>query len=233
VLAGGLNALRAQEPDRAAAGLSPPPAATEAEPHRAESVGAKTGLKIFERETAGAPESTADEPLEFLAEDATDWLGALAQLWNDWREADEEGQSSFANRDGRRLFMSRAFIRQHDTDRSGDLSCDEIPTSMENAFVHLDADHDGSLTRTEVRRHSRIARRPSSLPVESVYAWTMRANAGQMKKESLQEAYSQLRELDNDQDGKLDDNAFVAEDPKPGRPTPRQTASRGLFGRRR
>jgi len=129
--------------------------------------------------------------------------------------------------------MNRAFVRQHDADKNGDLSHDEIPASMENAFAHLDADHDGSLTRAEIRRHSRLARRPSSLPVESVYDWALRTSAGQMKKESLQEAYSQLRELDSDQDGKIDDNAVAKEDSKPERPSARQTASRGLFGRRR
>jgi Ca2+-binding EF-hand superfamily protein len=129
------------------------------------------------------------------------------------------------------LFASRSFIREHDADKSGQVSCAEAPPDFEEAFVHWDADQDGQLSRAEVRRHARLARRPSAEPVETVYAWMMQADSGRMKKESLQQAYDQLQRLDQNADGAIDESALASK-PEPGA-TDRRTASRGLFGRRR
>jgi len=150
----GRIAAKAQESDQPTAKQAPQAATAEDEPQRAESVGAKTGLKIFGREKAeSSPDAAASTaPSLTLDDDAVDWLGALGQLWNDWRAGTDGQKSAVASRDGRRPFMSRAFVRQHDADKNGDLSHDEIPASMENAFAHLDADHDGSLTRAEIRQ---------------------------------------------------------------------------------
>jgi hypothetical protein len=201
---------------------------------RAESFGEKTGLRIFEREKpqedSPAP-AAPEQPIATLTEEAQDWLGALASLWKQWQESDTGREFKWRSAERRGLFASRSFIREHDADKSGQVSCAEAPPDFEEAFVHWDADHDGQLSRAEVRRHARLARRPSAEPVETVYAWMMQADSGRMKKESLQQAYDQLQRLDQNADGAIDESALASK-PEPNA-TDRRTASRGLFGRRR
>jgi hypothetical protein len=201
---------------------------------RHESYGAKTGLRIFERDNPKDTASTSlpsEQPIANLTEEAQDWVGALAGLWKQWQEGELGRDSKSRGGENRRFFVSRAFIRQHDADRSGELSCDEAPENLEEALARMDTDHDGQLSRAELRRHLRVARRPSAEPAETVSVWMLQTDSGRMKKESLQQAYAQLRHLDQNDDGKIDEGA-PASKAEP-RLNVRQTASRGLFGRRR
>lgn len=235
-----LTVAHGQEADPSAAEASAaPPASVEEQvkqPERAESIGAKTGLRIFEREKppGEVPNTPPNDPIAELTEETQDWLGALAALWKEWSESEAGREFRTRRMENRGMFATRAFVRQHDADRSGELSCDEVPESIQDGFVRVDADHDGQLTRGEVRRHARQARRASADPVDSVVLWTMRADAGRMTKESLQQAYDQFRQLDKDQDGQIDEDAVTTTPTEASaRPSSRQTASRGLFGRRR
>lgn len=205
------------------------------EPARTESYGQKTGLRIFDRdkpESKPGDAAATDESMAASTEEAPDWLGALSALWKEWTESDAAREFASRRANNRTWFVNRAFIQQHDADRSRDLTCDEAPQGLQEAFDHLDGDHDGVLTRAELRRHMRLARR-SGAPVESVYGWMIRTDAGRMKKESLQQAYDQLQQLDGNHDGKIDDSVTKKAPASETRPNARQTAFRGWFGRRR
>jgi Ca2+-binding EF-hand superfamily protein len=91
----------------------------------------------------------------------------------------------------------------HDKNKDGFLTPDELPPGMRARFHHADANKDGKLSREEVERallHLLPQRRPSDLMYTLIEMTAHDESAG----EELQRAYDILRSADRNKDGKLD-----------------------------
>lgn len=101
---------------------------------------------------------------------------------------------------------ARSFITRYDQDDDGYVSRTELPRDMRQEFSKLDRDGDGFLGRKELEQHAQMAQRRGATPVEVLYLWVIDANDGKMDFNQIQDAYSELRKIDKDNNGQITRN---------------------------
>jgi len=101
------------------------------------------------------------------------------------------------------LFDVDTFLKEHDADKDGHLSKDELPARFRHNFDKLDTNKDGKLSREELQQgvaHLQPRRRPSDL----MFILVETSDCDECCAEELQTAYDFLRKLDANKDGKID-----------------------------
>jgi Ca2+-binding EF-hand superfamily protein len=120
------------------------------------------------------------------------------------QKAAQPGQPGQANHGPR--FYADHFIKDHDTNKDGKLSKEELPQQMQAGFAELDANKDGFVTKDELEKHAaRLAhQRPEA--VEVIY-WVIDVPEQQpLNSQEIQRAYDALRKIDKNNDGKISDD---------------------------
>jgi len=110
--------------------------------------------------------------------------------------------------DGPRFDAAR-FLKDHDTNKDGKLSKDELPAAAQSDFAQLDTNKDGFISQDELQQHAdRMARQRPEL-IEIFY-YAIDIPEGPPTTQELQAAYDQLRKLDKNKDGKIDESEVKA-----------------------
>jgi Ca2+-binding EF-hand superfamily protein len=115
--------------------------------------------------------------------------------------AGQPGQPGQANNAPQ--FQVEQFIKDHDTNKDGKLSKDELPQQMQAGFADIDTNKDGFITADELRRHADglAHRRPE---VVEVLYWVIDVpEQHALSAQELQGAYDALRKIDKNGDGKI------------------------------
>jgi len=101
-----------------------------------------------------------------------------------------------------RLFDADEFIQDHDSNKDGVLSKDELPERFRHNFEKLDANKDGKISKEELEKgfhHLQARRRPSDF----VFVLVEMSDCDECCAEELQVVYDFLRKLDKDGNGKI------------------------------
>jgi Ca2+-binding EF-hand superfamily protein len=100
------------------------------------------------------------------------------------------------------------FIKDHDKNGDGKLSKDELPASAQDEFSKMDTNQDGFVTADELQKHAHamMNRRPELV---EIVLYSIDVEEPMTTKE-LQTAYDQLRKLDKNHDGKIDETEVKA-----------------------
>jgi len=107
-------------------------------------------------------------------------------------------------------FDAARFLKDHDTNKDGKLSKDELPAAAQREFDQLDTNKDGFISLEELEQHAaRMARQRPQL-VEVVYYTIDIPEEHAPTVQELQAAYDQLRKLDKNKDGKIDESELKA-----------------------
>jgi len=102
-------------------------------------------------------------------------------------------------------FDAARFVKDHDKNGDGKLSKDELPQQAQQEFTQIDTNKDGALTAEELQQHAdRMARQRPQLVEILWYAVDIPEEPATTHE--LQTAYDQLRKLDKNGDGKIDEN---------------------------
>jgi len=101
-------------------------------------------------------------------------------------------------------FDAARFIRDHDLNHDGKLSKDELPAGARDEFALIDANKDGFITQDELQQYTDHAARQRPQLVE-VVLMTVDVPEEPLNTQELQAAYDQLRQIDKNHDGKIDD----------------------------
>jgi len=110
-----------------------------------------------------------------------------------------------ANAQNTPRFDAARFLKDHDKNGDGKLSKDELPAVAQKEFEHIDANKDGFITQDELQQHAdRMARQRPQL-VEVVF-YSIDFSDEPVSVQELQTAYDQLRKLDKNNDGKIDES---------------------------
>lgn len=106
-------------------------------------------------------------------------------------------------------FDAARFLKDHDTNKDGKLSKDELPAAAQDDFARIDANKDGFVTRDELQQQAdRMAHQRPQLLEIVWYAIDIPEEPATTQE--LQAAYDQLRKLDKNNDGKIDDGEVRA-----------------------
>lgn len=102
-------------------------------------------------------------------------------------------------------FDAARFVKDHDRNNDAKLSKDELPGTVQDDFTDLDANKDGAVTEAELRQHADKTARQRPHLVEVIW-YTIDVPEEPITPRELQAAYDQLRKLDKNSDGKIDDS---------------------------
>jgi Ca2+-binding EF-hand superfamily protein len=126
------------------------------------------------------------------ADDKNNQTGQGAQ------RAGQPGQANHAPR-----FDADQFIKDHDANKDGKLSKEELPQQMQAGFSDIDSNKDGFVTPDELRQHADglAHRRPD---VVEVLYWVIDVpEQHALSAQEVQSAYDALRKIDKNNDGKI------------------------------
>lgn len=128
-----------------------------------------------------------------------EWFADLVDMRDDAPSDNSQVNDQKASRTQHSL---NRFISRYDANKDGTVSRDELPAGMREGFHQIDRDNNGQLTTEEVRQH---AHRQNLLrtPVVVTYVWLLDTNEGRARLKDLQEAYSTLKQIDQDSDGQI------------------------------
>jgi len=102
-------------------------------------------------------------------------------------------------------FDASRFLKDHDKNGDGKLSKDELPASAQKEFDQIDTNKDGFITQDELQQHAAKMAKLRPQLVEVVY-YTIDFHEEPATLQELQTAYDELRKMDKNSDGKLDDS---------------------------
>jgi len=137
-------------------------------------------------------------------------LGVLGFVAVMFAQADNPTPATGKNQAGNTTpqFDAARFIKDHDKNKDGKLSKDELPTAAQKEFEQIDTNKDGSISQEELQKHAaQLAQQRPQL--EEVIFYTVDIEEPLTTKE-LQGAYDMLRKLDKNSDGKIDDSEVKA-----------------------
>lgn len=125
------------------------------------------------------------------------------------RDTEKQGKSQ--QKQGQQEGRSEAFygledfIKDHDQNGDGAIQRDELTPRLREDFASLDRNEDGKLDKDELARHGRRMMERDRQG-HTVYIWIWRARQDRLTRQDLQDAYSLLRQVDGDNDGKISDD---------------------------
>jgi len=140
---------------------------------------------------------------------------AAAQSQQPARQTQQPGEDVPASADKNRSDLSQdrnaprfdaaRFIKDHDKNGDGKLSKEEMPATAQSEFAQIDTNKDGFITKDELQQHAtRMAQQRPQL-VEVIF-YTIDFPEEPVTMQELQTAYDQLRKLDKNNDGKIDES---------------------------
>jgi Ca2+-binding EF-hand superfamily protein len=94
------------------------------------------------------------------------------------------------------------FFDEHDKNKKGFLTKDDLPQRLRHAFERIDTNKDGKISREELRHgfpHLQPRRRPSDV----AFVLAEMSDVDEQTVAELQRMYDLLRKLDRDKDGKI------------------------------
>ena len=101
-------------------------------------------------------------------------------------------------------FNAERFLKDHDTNKDGKLSKDELPPGLRDSFAEMDTNKDGFVTKDELQAYAdRMANQPPQIIEIVYYSIDVPEPEADTLKE-LQQTYDVLRKLDVNKDGKID-----------------------------
>jgi len=106
-------------------------------------------------------------------------------------------------------FNVDAFLRDHDKNKDGYLTRDELPADLRPRFSQLDTNKDGKISREELQKgilHLQPRRRASDL----VFVLIEMSDCDADCQGEVQRAYDILRKLDTNKNGKIDPHELKA-----------------------
>jgi len=106
-------------------------------------------------------------------------------------------------------FDVERFLEEHDRDKDGRLTREELPPRLRHAFDKLDADKDGKLSREELLRGIAFLQ-PRRRPSDVVFVVIEMSDCDDGCVEEVQRMYDVLRQLDRNKDGKIDPDELAA-----------------------
>jgi Ca2+-binding EF-hand superfamily protein len=106
-------------------------------------------------------------------------------------------------------FDAARFLKDHDKNKDGKLSKDELPMVTEKEFNEIDSNHDGFITQQELQNHADLMARQRPQLVE-VILYAIDVPEEPLNINEVQAAYDELRKLDKNHDGKIDENELKA-----------------------
>lgn len=106
-------------------------------------------------------------------------------------------------------FDAARFLKDHDKNKDGKLSKDELPSAATKDFDKIDTNKDGAITPDELQKHAETmaSQRPQLLEIVW-YAVDLAPEP--LTTQEVQEAYEQLRKIDKNNDGKIDESELKA-----------------------
>lgn len=124
------------------------------------------------------------------------------------KQGHNEGAPGGAGQNAPR-FDAQRFIKDHDKNGDGKLSKDELPQAAQQDFAQIDSNKDGFISADELRQHAdRMAQQRPQLVEVIWYAIDVPEDQPTVKE--LQSAYDELRKLDKNKDGKIDEGEVKA-----------------------
>lgn len=100
-------------------------------------------------------------------------------------------------------FDAARFIKDHDKNNDGKLSKDELPAAAQNDFTTIDANKDGFISRDELQKHAEAMANAQPRLVEAVW-YAVDLAPEPLTTDELQDAYDQLRQIDKNNNGKIE-----------------------------
>lgn len=134
-------------------------------------------------------------------------VGGLAQAQEN--KVEPKSDPLKIEKTGKPLIDTAAFLRDHDRNKDGALTKDEMPEWLLYNFARLDANKDGRVTQDELDRgvaYLQQRRRPSDV----VFVLIEMSDCDDGCSDEIQRVYSLLFRMDKNQDGKLDDEEIKA-----------------------
>jgi len=107
-------------------------------------------------------------------------------------------------------FDAQRFLKDHDTNKDGKLSKDELPAAMQAGLAEIDANKDGQISAEELQQHAARMAQQRPEVVEILYYVIDVPEQEPASVQELQQAYDVLRKLDKNNDGKIDPEAVTA-----------------------
>lgn len=119
----------------------------------------------------------------------------------------QNNQKNQPNQNAPRFDAAR-FIKDHDKNGDGKLSKDELPPWLQDDFSKIDTNGDGFISADELQKYAdkRAHSRPELVEIV-LYAVDIEEP---LSLKELQAAYDQLRKLDTNHDGKIDESELKA-----------------------
>jgi Ca2+-binding EF-hand superfamily protein len=122
---------------------------------------------------------------------------------------DNKNQPDLSGQRNAPRFDADRFIKDHDKNGDGKLSKDELPKSAQDDFAQIDTNKDGSITKDELQQHASLMARQRPQLVEVIF-YSIDFPEERVTTKELQTAYDELRKLDKNMDGKIDDSEIKA-----------------------
>jgi Ca2+-binding EF-hand superfamily protein len=126
--------------------------------------------------------------------------------------ASAQTKSTTGDQPGKTLqprFDSARFLKDHDKNSDGKLSKDELPAAAQKDFERLDANKDGFISQDELQKHAETMSHQRPELVE-IFFYAIDIPEEPATTQELQAAYDQLRKLDKNHDGKIDEGEVKA-----------------------
>src|SRR4051812_31279649 len=106
-------------------------------------------------------------------------------------------------------FDAAEFLKDHDRDKDGYLSRDELPKRFRHNFDRIDANKDGKLSVQELQKGEAYLQ-PRRRPSDVVLILVEMSDADEDCAEEVQRVYELVRQLDRNKDGKIDTDELRA-----------------------
>lgn len=113
---------------------------------------------------------------------------------NDNDRADQSDQSRFD---------AARFLKDHDKNNDGKLSKDELPSAAADDLKMIDRNKDSFITQDELQQHAETMANQRPQLLEIVW-YTVDLAPEPLTAQELQDAYDELRKIDKDKNGKID-----------------------------
>jgi len=106
-------------------------------------------------------------------------------------------------------FDAARFLKDHDKNNDGKLSKDELPAGAQKDFAKIDTNNDGFLSEDELQKHATMMINEQPRLLEIVW-YTIDVVDDPPTTDEVQETYDQLRQIDKNNDGKIDKSELTA-----------------------